>query len=308
MDVFGKLIQLCNLRGSLNVRCQASGDYFVDHTKSPPGEALFHIVLKGACLIEVEGAASPTVAHAGELVVFPQGAAHRLIHQSARNSAPSWQTRAPGLVAAEIPAPDEIAELDLLCGRFNYDPPTGALLFDSLPPAMHVRQDTGVEGLTLMAQLIGAEAQDPKLGAQEVVTALITALFIIALRQHFDASPIDRSMLAVLLDNSLAPSLLAMFSDPSASWSVESLASLCNMSRSTFARRYGAVAGKGPATVLLAVRCMLALKALRTTRLPTHEIASRVGYASEAAFCKAFTRQMGMTPSMARRSVSSYAS
>lgn len=291
---------MCALRGSLNVRCQASGDYLVDHVRSPPGEALFHIVLKGSCIIEVERM-SPIVAHAGELVVFPNGAAHRLIHASTEHGVHAWHTRSAGLFAAETPDPGALVELDLLCGRFNYEPLTGALLFDSLPPAMHVRQESGADRFTMVAELIGMEAQDTKLGAQEVVTSLITALFVIALRQHFDEAPIDRSMLAVLLDKSLAPSWLAMFANPSAPWDVESLASLSNMSRSTFARRYAAVAGKGPATVLLAIRCMLALKALRTTRLPTHEIASQVGYKSEAAFCKAFTRQMGMTPSMARR-------
>ena len=217
MDVFSKLIDLCAVRGSLNVRCQASGDYSVDHSESIAGEGLFHMILEGTCVVEPQ-AGEPFVAKAGELVIFPKGAAHRVSHTGPAEGRRPWATRNDGLFAADLPDPHAAVELDLLCGRFHYDPAAAALLFDSLPNVMHVTQHPKGNQLTLLTHLIGAEAEEPKMGAQEVVTSLTTALFVIALRQHFGTPPTDRSMVALLFDKSLAPSWLAMFASPAEAW------------------------------------------------------------------------------------------
>jgi AraC family transcriptional activator of mtrCDE len=210
-------------------------------------------------------------------------------------------TRNPGLFAADLPDPEAVIDLDLLCGRFHYDTTAAAFFFDSLPHAIHVTPDMDSEQLPSVVRLIRAEAEERRIGASEVVTALTSVLFVIALRRHLDTPQIDRGVVALLSDKPLASSLLAMLTNPAEDWTVESLASLANMSRATFARRYSAAAGKGPAEILLAIRCLLALKMLRTTRLSIGEVANKVGYRSEAAFSKAFTRQMGITPSLARR-------
>lgn len=241
------------------------------------------------------------MAKAGELVIFPKGAAHRLSHISDNERQRTWVTHNAGLFAADRPDPCDVVELDLLCGRFHYDTTAAAFLFDALPDAMHVTQKTKSSQLAFLTLLIRTEAEEQQTAALKVVTALTTVLFVIALRQHYETPSIDQGMIALLSDKLLAPSLHAMFRSPADDWSVESLASVSNMSRSTFARRYSAVAGKGPAQVLLSVRCLLALKLLRTTKLSIHQVANEVGYKSEAAFSKAFTRQMGITPSLARR-------
>ncbi|MBP6020649.1 MAG: cupin domain-containing protein [Burkholderiaceae bacterium] len=300
MDVVGELINLCAVRGSLNIRCQASGDYSVEHAESASGEALFHMVLEGSCVVAPYDG-NPFVAKAGELVIFPKGAAHRLSHASDHKGQRGWETRSAGLFAADLPNPGAVVELDLLCGRFHYDTTAAAFLFDSLPHAMHVTQKTKSTQLTFLTRMIRTEAEEHKMGALEVVTALTTALFVISLRQYFDTPSVNQSMLALLSDKSTAASLLAMYTRPAENWSVASLAALSNMSRSTLSRRYSTLAGKGPAEVLLAVRCLHALKTLRTTTSSIHTIANQVGYQSEAAFSKAFTRQMGITPSQARR-------
>lgn len=305
MDIVGELIKLCDVRGSLNVRCQAAGDFSVEHAESVAGEALFHMVLEGSCVVAPYDGET-FVANAGELVIFPKGAAHRLSHVSDHAEQRGWQTRSAGLFAADLPYPGDVVELDLLCGRFHYDTIASAFLFDSLPHAMHVTQKTKSMQLAFLTRLIRTEAEEHKMGALEVVTALTTALFVISLRQYFDTPAVDQSMLALLSDKSTAASLLAMYTNPTENWSVASLAELSNMSRSTFARRYAALAGKGPGEVLLAVRCQLAFKALRTTNASIHAIANQVGYQSEAAFSKAFKRQMGLTPSQARRAPSHF--
>ncbi|CAL8977850.1 RCS-specific HTH-type transcriptional activator RclR [Rhodoplanes serenus] len=299
VDVLGELITLCALRGSLDLRCQMAGDYLVDHPASAGGEAVFHMVLAGSCLVSPADGPS-FVAASGALVLFPRGGAHRL-SSTAPVRGRAWHSRAPGLHAAPWPAADVAVEVDLLCGRFRYDTAAAPILFDALPGAMHVPADTGDGGAGPISRLIRAEAEAARPAAVEVVTALTTALLVMALRRHLDTPQLGPGMLALLADRALAPSLVAMFGSPARRWTVAALAARTNMSRATFARRFAAVAGQGPAEILLAVRCHLALEMLRASRLSVGEIAAAVGYRSESAFGKAFARRIGVTPALVRR-------
>jgi transcriptional regulator GlxA family with amidase domain len=61
--------------------------------------------------------------------------------------------------------------------------------------------------------------------------------------------------------------------------------------------------GKPPATYLAHVRLDTATDLLRDTSLPVALIAQNVGYASEAAFSRAFKNRYGTPPTRWRRDV-----
>lgn len=63
-----------------------------------------------------------------------------------------------------------------------------------------------------------------------------------------------------------------------------------------FAERFAARVGKPPATCLAHVRLAPATDLLRGTSLPVTLIARNVGYASEAAFSRAFKNRYGTPP------------
>ena len=290
-DALSELIRLCAIRGSLDVRCRMAGPYVVEHAPSPAGEAAFHMVLAGACRVTIDG--GQATCGAGDLVVLPKGAAHQIYCLSAQQRA--WISRQPGLSVAETPGPPE---LDLICGRFNYQPTAGALLFDSLPPLLFVPRMQMPEGF---AELIRTDAAYRPPGATELVTALTSVLFIMVMRRHMSSSPLDRGMLALMVDRGLAVGLVEMMRDPAAPWTIERLACLANMSRATFLRRFTAAAGRGPAELLLDVRIHLAMRLLRDSGRAIPDIAAAVGYRSVVAFGRAFQRRTGLTPVQARR-------
>lgn len=68
------------------------------------------------------------------------------------------------------------------------------------------------------------------------------------------------------------------------------------MSRSSFARHFRAVAGVPPLTYLSRYRMLLAERALRGADVRIGSIALDLGYASDAAFSTAFTRETGESP------------
>ena len=47
MDPLDRLIQLANLQGRLDQRCQLQGSWALEHPQAVPGEATFHIVMAG---------------------------------------------------------------------------------------------------------------------------------------------------------------------------------------------------------------------------------------------------------------------
>lgn len=300
MDVASKLIELCSLHSSLDVRCQMSGEHTIDHLRSAPGEAVFHMILSGKCLITMTGAA-PFLAKEGDLIIFPKGAAHRLTSISSNIDGRDLMSRTQGLFAPAWINAEPCVELDLLCGRIEYDIIAASLLFDSLPNVLHAVPENTRPELCAIMRLIRYEAEARRAEAEEVVTALMSALFVIALRQYLDTPQLDAGMLSLLADKSLSKSLVCMFKEAERNWTVETLAFEVNMSRSTFARHFRQISGKGPAEMLLAIRCHLARNLLQTTNLSTGEIASRLGYQSEAAFGKAYTRYMNASPSATRR-------
>ena len=82
----------------------------------------------------------------------------------------------------------------------------------------------------------------------------------------------------------------------------EGLARRVGMSRTAFHQRFRSLLGDTPASYLTTWRMGSACDLLDSRPdLSTAQIAERVGYQSEDAFCKSFRRRVGLSPSMWRR-------
>lgn len=73
-------------------------------------------------------------------------------------------------------------------------------------------------------------------------------------------------------------------------WTIGTLAAHVGVSRATLARRFATNVGDSPAGYLTRWRMDLAARRLRDTDDPISVIAASVGYTSEYAFSRAFTR------------------
>ena len=73
------------------------------------------------------------------------------------------------------------------------------------------------------------------------------------------------------------------------------------MSRTAFAARFGALLGEPPMKYLARHRIARGIRQLRSSQAGVAEIAQSVGYESEAAFCRAFAKHVGLTPAAFRR-------
>lgn len=97
-------------------------------------------------------------------------------------------------------------------------------------------------------------------------------------------------------DASIAPVVTLLNTQPQAAWTLERMADEAGLARTQFVARFRDVVGTTPAAYLRNRRLSLAEQMLHTTRLPIHEIARRVGYASAGALCTAIQRKHGVGP------------
>ena len=93
----------------------------------------------------------------------------------------------------------------------------------------------------------------------------------------------------------------AIHAKPGHDWNVIELAKLSNLSRSAFADHFQRIVGQAPMAYLTAWRLDRAAELLRYSRAQVSEIASHVGYTSEAAFSRAFKSRFAMSPLHWRR-------
>jgi AraC-like DNA-binding protein len=118
-----------------------------------------------------------------------------------------------------------------------------------------------------------------------------------AIRDYvLSASNGEHGLPAVLRDPCIGRVLGAIHQRPEHAWTVGSLASEANLSRSGFAARFRLRVGTTPLRYVQRYRFTAAVRLLQTTDAKIFDIARRVGYDSESSFSKAFKRLMGKAP------------
>jgi transcriptional regulator GlxA family with amidase domain len=147
------------------------------------------------------------------------------------------------------------------------------------------------------------EMESPSQGSAVMVARILDLIFIQIMRAWAAGTDVEPNWLAGALDPQIGLALTTIHRNPGHDWTVEELARACNLSRSAFAARFVARVGKPPATYLAHVRLDTATDLLRDTSLPVALIAQNVGYASEAAFSRAFKNRYGTPPTRWRRDV-----
>jgi len=297
MNSIDTLIQLANVRGTLDLRCQLQGDWALEHDQDAAGVARYHIVLAGHCRAEGPDGVVFSL-DAGDILLFPEGQPHVLHSAGERGPSTRPQVIDAGLVPLHRIG-NGPAELDILCGRFLYQ--RESLLLGALPRSLKVSCNSG-DQLTALVGLLRAEAEHDQPGARFLVDALSSALFALVVRAYLQQHAPAQGSLALLGDKRLGRAWQAMLADPAEQWTIERLAELANMSRATFMRSFVKVAGESPWTLLTRVRMERALHLLNDTRLSLSDIASQAGYQSQAAFGKKFKALYGVAPGQVRRS------
>src|SRR5215208_6229907 len=129
-------------------------------------------------------------------------------------------------------------------------------------------------------------------------------MLLIATVRHWVAVEPDAdgpSWLHALRDPQIAGALALLHDRPAEPWTVASLAREVHMSRAALARRFAELVGEPPLTYLSGWRMHIAAQRLKNSTDTVDTIARAVGYRSEYAFNRAFSRHRGQPPGRYRR-------
>lgn len=102
-------------------------------------------------------------------------------------------------------------------------------------------------------------------------------------------------------DPKISAAIAAIHRESHREWTVAALSATAAMSRSSFAVRFKQVVGQSPLEYVAQWRMDRAKQRLRESNLPLMDVAQEAGYASQAAFNKAFKRHLGESPGEYRR-------
>ncbi len=327
-DALSDLLRAVRLRGALFYYVEGAAPWVAE---SPPAAEIisailpgsehmigFHGVVSGSCWAAL-ARESPIRLEEGDIVFFPQGDAHVM------SSAPGMRGAASGRDLYFSPRPPQLpyalslrgaqvttARLDgggrdrttLACGFLGFEARPFNPLLDSLPrvlpiPGKSLGQDSWVK--TFMRAVV-LESNRRRPGGEAVLERMSEMLFVEALRTYIDSQPPERTgWLAGMRDPGVGRALALLHERPGEPWTLEALSREAGLSRSSLHERFTRFLGQPPMQYLTRWRMQLAAGILRDTDAKLVEVSLDLGYESEAAFSRAFKREVGASPGAWRR-------
>lgn len=306
MDALSHFLALYAPSGSLDVRCHLNAPWELEHQREAAGVATYHVVVAGEARLDMAGHPS-VLLHAGDIVVFPRGSAHRL---RAGTGAAAEAVAPPPRDVPDAGLPVRVkanggdgASCDILCGRFVFDDAAGQALLAALPEMLLVRSADKPEFCDLRAliAMLRRETGAMRPGSAVLVSQLSSVLFGLLIRAWTDETQTLQGMLGALAERRLQPALLGMFAEPARQWTLEDMARACHMSRATFVRLFHQASGTSAALMLLQIRMANAARWLARGGRSIAAVALAAGYQSDAAFARAFKKHFGVGPGAYRR-------
>ncbi|MGB3176794.1 MAG: AraC family transcriptional regulator [Albidovulum sp.] len=305
MDILDDILDTLGLRGALYFRTDFSAPWAVTVPEFGAA-ARFHLVMQGQLNVTTACGTELTMGP-GDLVMIPRGWSHVLADAPGRAAQlldnVLKETGYDGQGVLRIGTGDDSASTQLLCGHFTFRDRADHPILRALPDhilitaAMRLREPL----LDEMLRLAARRAFSDRLGSTAAITRLSEIVFIETLRAGIGQSPELMARINGFRDRQIGRALELIHLSPDKSWTVESLATEVAMSRSRFAERFRDLMGTGPMSYLSDWRLQKSLAMLERSQSNIQEIAGLAGYASPAAFTRAFAGKFGIAPSEYRR-------
>lgn len=308
MDLLSNILSHMRLSGTLYFRTSFTSPWSVK-VPSYQQVARFHFAHQGRCFVRIEDVADPVKLEQGDLVIITRGASHTLYCDPKTEKhalmldqvvEQSGFTGSGTLVYGDTGTDHET---QLVCGHFAFDRQANHPLIEALPPFIHIENYGQESGRWMEATLrvIGSEAGRGQLGSDLIAMKMSEIIFAQALRTHLNTAGSDQPVLAGFADRQIARALKAVHDGPSHPWTLQELAGIAGMSRTSFAARFSRALSMSPLAYITHWRMQLAKRALETTDAAIISIAEQVGYQSEAAFGRVFKKHSGTGPAAYRR-------
>jgi AraC-like DNA-binding protein len=315
MDALSEVLKIIKLSGALFFNAEFSAPWCVASSQSSelapllcPGAGhviIYHYLTEGHAYAQLSDGSRRDLGP-GDVVIFPHGGAHSLGNGAGRpvDSLKIFaKNLSNGLKVARYGGGGELTKF--VCGFMACDAGLSEIVLAGLPSmfVVNIANDPAGQWLANSIQFSVREAGGPGTGSDVVLARLSEVLFIETLRRFIhDLPDQQKGWLAGARDPVTGEALALLHKDPGRPWTVASIAHKVGVSRTRFAERFRHFLGETPMAYLARWRLKLAAETLVSSDASVGEIASGVGYASEAAFNRVFKREFGSPPAHFRRS------
>lgn len=304
-DLLSGLAPLLRVRPELQHVCRFGAQWAAGHAAEQDRWAPFHVIVRGACAVDLCGTGRSIALAAGDIVVLPHGAAHTMrgVTTPAQAAGPFGICSQPAGAFTLKTNTDRAPDTEFICGRLRFEAAHDNLVLAALPEAIVVsaRETTDdAARLRMLMATIQHEIAEPREGGEAIVADLASAMFVMVVRIHLRRAGPDSGLLALLAHRQLGRAVAAMLAEPGRDWTLAELAACAHASRASLVRMFRDTARQSPVAFLAVLRLELARRRLAATTLPLAVIAGEVGYESESAFSRAFRRHFGMRPGEVR--------
>lgn len=274
------------------------------------GCAQFHFVAHGHITLRTDDDETHTL-DAGDAVLLPRGVAHELL------TAPGVASRCVDEIAS-IPIcrgiscvntcdtarePDAPAPIRVFSGCMQLDLNGMQPLIGLMPAVMSVKTlSAQAPELPGLLEAMAREATLARAGAGAMLARMADVVAASILRGWVEsAGREDNGWLVALRDPQLGRAIAGVHDRPGAHWTVATMAAVAGCSRTVFAERFMHWVGVTPLAYVTALRMRLARQRIVEHGESIAQVAWDLGYASQAAFSRAYKRETGLAPAQSRR-------
>jgi len=314
MDVLSEVLHAVKLEGAVFYNAEFSAPWgFISPAsdvvapyigKTSKHVIIFHLLIDGSAQAYIDDGPRLEL-NGGDIVVFPHGHEHKI-----KNGSPAR------LVDNSTILGDVFASNDLklvkvggggqvtrfVCGYMACEKELSCMLLGGLPSIFKVNIRNDAAGMWLENSIrFSANGTGHLPGGPVVLAKLSEVLFVETLRRYMTQLPEEQTgWLAGARDPEVGGALALLHREPSHPWTIADLAHKVGVSRSVLADRFRRFLGEPPMSYLGRWRLRLGAQLLQSSSRSVAQIASEVGYESEAAFNRAFKREFGNPPARYR--------
>ena len=310
MDALSEVLKTVHVESTACYRVELSAPWGVQMNQFDG--TVFLAIIRGSGWLEVEGIETLMPLVGGDLVLLPKSQPHEL-----RDSPPEASdqldystTKFDDLLASHSDNNSGVLRVGgtglsttVMYGKFSYTPLPENPLLSALPPLLIIKgEERIVEWLDTTLQFMASEIANARPGVQIVIDRLASILLVQAVRGYIANRECgDRCWLKALSDPIIGSVLNSIHRHPERAWTVEELAEQAGISRTTLFTQFRELVGEPPGKYLTRWRMQRASQILQLEHTTLKDIASLVGYESEASFSKAFKQWMGQSPGAYRQ-------
>ena len=315
MDVLSEILRVIKLDSAIFFNAEFSEPWCIASPESrmlSPALAqggghviIYHLLSEGRAYAQLEGGERVALS-AGDLVTFPHGHRH-VLGGGARADPIDAGAAMPGVLEGGL---DLVrhggggAASRFICGFLACDAQLSQSFLGGLPPLLkvNIRDDPSGQWLENSLKFSVTQAANREAGTGVMLAKLSEAVFAETLRRYVRGLPEGQTgWLAGARDVEVGKALTLLHHRPTHPWTVAGLAREAGLSRTVLSERFRHFLGEPPMAYLTRWRLQLGARSLTATSRSVAQIASEVGYESEAAFNRAFKREYRLPPARYRK-------